>query len=176
MSNHASFPDATTVQIERILPGPIDRVWAYLVDADKRATWLAGGPVATHVGGDVTLRFHNSTLTGHDDPPPARYANEDNGTLQGRVLACEPPHLLEFTWGIDADASRVRFDLSEDGDRVYLRVTHRQLPDRATIVSVSGGWHTHLDILVARLDNRAPLPFWPTHGRLEADYAARLDG
>jgi len=27
------------------LPGPIERVWEYLTDPDKRARWFAGGPM-----------------------------------------------------------------------------------------------------------------------------------
>ena len=32
-----------TVRLERLLPGPIERVWAYLTESDKRATWFAAG-------------------------------------------------------------------------------------------------------------------------------------
>ena len=33
-----------TVRIERILPGPVERVWAYLTESDKRKKWLAARP------------------------------------------------------------------------------------------------------------------------------------
>ena len=33
------------VRFERSLPGPVERVWAYLTEADKRRQWLAGGKV-----------------------------------------------------------------------------------------------------------------------------------
>src|SRR5690606_39019955 len=35
--------DRQTVRFRRVLPGPIERVWAYLTEADKRAKWFAGG-------------------------------------------------------------------------------------------------------------------------------------
>src|SRR5688572_29818333 len=34
-----------TVRMERLFPGPVERVWEFLVDPDKRALWLAGGPM-----------------------------------------------------------------------------------------------------------------------------------
>lgn len=42
------------------------------------------------------------------------------------------------------------------------------------MLSVSAGWHIHLDVLAARLAE-APLPsFWSSWKRLKDDYAARL--
>ena len=32
-----------TIRFERLLPGPIERVWAYLTESEKRAKWLASG-------------------------------------------------------------------------------------------------------------------------------------
>ena len=40
MSRYGERIDDTTVRFERLLPGPIERVWEYLTDGDKRATWL----------------------------------------------------------------------------------------------------------------------------------------
>ena len=41
--NGSSAPDAygelvepTTLRIQRLLPGPVERIWAYLVDGEKR--------------------------------------------------------------------------------------------------------------------------------------------
>src|SRR5258708_9447915 len=33
-------PAPATVRLERLLPGPLERAWAYLIDAAKRKTWL----------------------------------------------------------------------------------------------------------------------------------------
>ena len=35
------FIEPGTLKIERVLPGPIERVWAYLTDSDLRRQWLA---------------------------------------------------------------------------------------------------------------------------------------
>ena len=70
--------------------------------------------------------------------------------------------------------SEVRFELTPQGDRVHLVVTHSRLADRDTMLSVAGGWHAHLEILEARLDGREPPGFWRTHTRLESEYAQRI--
>lgn len=175
MNAYAVVTAPQTVRIERLLPGPIERVWDYLVDADKRRTWLAGGELEPREGGRVDLVFDNSALTGHDDAPPPKYAAHACASHHGgRVLACEPPHLLTLTWGTGDDPSEVRFELRDTGDGVQLVVTHRNLPDNDEMLSVSGGWHAHLDVLVARIEGRAPASFWPAHTRLEAEYARRF--
>lgn len=161
-----------TVQITRRLPGPIERVWAYLTDADKRRQWLAGGPMELRSGGDITLTFHNSELTGNDGTPPPKYeAHGCQMEMNASVLDCEPPHRLRHTWGGD---SEVCFTLAADGDEVVLEVTHTRIASRDMMLSVSAGWHTHLDILVARLTDTPPPGFWPRHTALEAAYDQRI--
>jgi hypothetical protein len=53
-------------------------------------------------------------------------------------------------------------------------LTHRRLGDRAAMLSVAGGWHAHVGILIDHLEGREPGPFWSTHARLEAAYDQRL--
>lgn len=164
-----------TVRLERLLPGPIERVWRYLTDADARGSWLAAGPMDLRPGGRVDLVFRNSELTGHDGTPPPKYAaHACDSPLSGRIIACDAPHLLEYTWGESAEPSEVRFELSQVDDGVRLVVTHRRLSSRDAMISVSGGWHAHLDILADRLADRTPAGFWPTHARLEAEYEQRI--
>jgi hypothetical protein len=51
-----------------------------------------------------------------------------------------------------------------------LVLTHRRLPNRNEMLSVAGGWHTHLGILADRLAGREPERFWSKIERLEAEY------
>jgi hypothetical protein len=44
------------------------------------------------------------------------------------------------------------------------------------MISVSGGWHTHITILADHLNGRERRPFWSTHARLESEYERRLAG
>jgi uncharacterized protein YndB with AHSA1/START domain len=162
---------ARTLRIRRVLPGPIERVWAYLTESEKRGRWLATGPMELRVGGRVELTFRNSDLSAHPEPTPEKYRQYEGAGFQGRVTRCEPPRVLSYTWG---DDSEVTFELSPDGDNVLLVLTHRRLPDRTTMVRVASGWHTHLGILLDHLNGREPGPFWSALARLEAEYEKRL--
>jgi hypothetical protein len=42
------------------------------------------------------------------------------------------------------------------------------------MVGVSTGWHAHLDMLAARLNDEEPGPFWDRFSRLRADYDQRI--
>lgn len=160
-----------TLRIERTLPGPIERVWSFLTESDKRRQWLASGDMELHVGGRVEHVFRNSGLTGNDTPPPAKYANfTREHVMHGRITHCEPPRVLAYTWGEGDGASHVRFELDPVDDQVRLRIVHSRLPDRGEILSVGAGWHTHVDILSDRLQGRVPAGFRATHTRLEAGY------
>jgi uncharacterized protein YndB with AHSA1/START domain len=171
MSEFGVVTEARTLRIRRVLPGPIERVWAYLTESEKRGRWLASGPMDVRVGGRVELTFRNSDLSAHGEPAPDKYKQYEGASFEGRVTRCEPPRLLSYTWG---DDSEVTFELSPEGEKVLLVLTHRRMPDRTAMVLFGSGWHTHLDILVDRLGGREPRPFWSTHARLEAEYEKRL--
>ena len=91
--------------------------------------------------------------------------------MQSRITELDPPRKLAFTWEGGGDVS---FELDPKGDQVLLTVTHRRLPDRATLLKVGAGWHMHLDILVARAGDAEPPPFWSGWIRLHDEYGARL--
>jgi len=165
-----SAPD--TVRLERLLPGPIERVWSYLTESEKRKQWLASGEMQLEIGGRVEHTFRNSALTGHDDPAPAKYSKYGaESTMYGKITNCDPPNLLSYTWGESSgENSEVTFELSKQGDKVRLVLTHSRLASRGDIIGVAAGWHAHIGILIDRLNNRKPDSFWPTQTRLEAEY------
>jgi uncharacterized protein YndB with AHSA1/START domain len=172
MDDYGVLTAPDTLRIERELPGPIERVWDYLTDSDKRGTWLASGAMEPRVGGAVEHVFRNSQLTRDDDAPPKKYEKYAcESTLRGRITAYEPPRRLSYLWG---ESSEVTFELEPRGNRVRLVVTHQRLGSRDEILSVSGGWHAHLEILAARLAGTEPPGFWRTHTKLEAEYAKRI--
>jgi len=45
---------------------------------------------------------------------------------------------------------------------------------RGLMLNIAGGWHTHLDVLVARLEGRPHPGFWRQFTALEPDYAQRI--
>lgn len=167
--------DARTVRFERLLPGPIERVWAYLTESEKRRKWLAAGPMDLKAGGRVELRFNHAELTPHNETPPDKYKKHDGGTVVlWTVTRCDAPRLLAVKWGDKPEDSEVTFELEPRGGDVLLTVTHRRLGSREFMVSVGAGWQTHLGILADHLNGRTPPPFWPTHSALEAEYGKRI--
>lgn len=165
-------PGPGEVRIERWLPGPVERIWAYLTDSEKRGKWLAPGEMELRVGGTVEHRFRHADLSHEKTPPPKYGAYEEGHVVYGTVLRCEPPHLLSYTWGDGDEDSEVTFELvSEDHGEVKLIVTQRRLRSREGMANVAAGWHAHLGILIDHLEGRPPRGFWSTHGRLEAEYA-----
>jgi uncharacterized protein YndB with AHSA1/START domain len=178
MSDYGTLTAPDTVRFERLLPGPIERVWAYLTDPDKRARWLAGGPMRLVPGGEVELHFRNADLSPEASSPPAKYADcAGEVTTHGHVLRSEPPRLLSYSWEEGkGDHSEVTFELTARDELVHLVLTHRRLKDRVTRLSVASGWHTHLGILADVLAGRTPAAFWPRLEQVEAEYDRRIAG
>lgn len=165
------------ITFERLLPGPIERVWDYLTVPELRRTWLADGPMTLTEGGPVELAFDNQALNDRAEPVPGKHVEHAEHTRPtGLVTACEPPRLLAFTWDDPGVTSEVRFELNEQDGGVFLRLTHSRLNDLDMATSVASGWHTHLDFLTARLAGRLPPMFWTLHGSLEREYQRVLEG
>lgn len=169
------FTEPGTIVFRRLLPGPVDRVWAYLTESDKRGLWLASGEMSLKVGGRVELEFRHADLSPTADAIPGRHSG-DGVSFTGRITRCEPPRVLAYTWAESwGEDSEVTFELTPQGDAVLLVLTHRRLGKRRdALISVAAGWHTHLGILVDRLNGIEPQPFWTVHSRREAEYARRL--
>ncbi|HEX6015354.1 MAG TPA: SRPBCC family protein [Geminicoccaceae bacterium] len=166
---HGVLTEPATVEIRRLLPGPVERVWAYLTESELRRQWLAAGRMEMKVGAPVELVWRNDEL---NDPPSQRPPGfPEEHRMQSRITELDPPRRLAIAWNGSGDVS---FDLESKGDEVLLTVVHRRLSDRATLLKVAAGWHMHLDILVARATGKAPEPFWDGWSRLQQDYDRRL--
>lgn len=175
MNDYGVVTEPGTLRLERVLPGPIERVWAYLTDSEKRGKWLAPGEMDLRVGGRTELKFRNSDLSPKAEPTPDRYKQYEGVSFQGRITRCEPPRVLSYTWGEAwGQDSEVTFELTPRGAEVIMVLTHRRLVGRDTMVSVASGWHTHVGILIDMLNEREPAGFWSTHARLEAEYEKRI--
>lgn len=178
MNEYGVVAGADTVRFERVLPGPIERVWAYLTESEKRGKWMATGAMELKSGGRVELKFNHAELSSKTEPVPERYKKQSGvHVMQGKITRCDPPRLLSFTWGDGGNGredSEVTFELSPRGNDVLLILTHRRLADRAAMVDVSGGWHLHLALLEDRLNNRRLRPFWSSLAEYEAEYQKRI--
>jgi uncharacterized protein YndB with AHSA1/START domain len=175
MSEYGVVTEPRTVRFERVLPGPIERVWAYLTESEKRKTWLASGEMELRVGGRVELKFNRANLAAKIEPAPENRQHEIGETFIGRVTRCDPPRLLSFTWDATSpDGSEVTIELTPRGNDVVLVLTERRLRDHAEMVSIASGWHTHLGILVEHLNGRELRLDWSTRAQVEAEYDKRL--
>jgi uncharacterized protein YndB with AHSA1/START domain len=175
IAEHGVITEAGAIRFERLLPGPIERVWEYLTDSEKRGRWLASGPMDLRAGGEFEYVWRNSNLTDHDDPVPERFAAYAEHRMKGHVIEADPPRRLVHGWSESSETpNEIVFELAERGDKVLLTLTHRRLATRSGMVDVAAGWHTHLDILQAKLEERDPPPFWSTHERLEEEYQRRI--
>lgn len=172
MSRHGELIRPDTLRFERVLPGPIETVWAFLTEPDKRKRWLAGGIVEDRRGGQVEMVFRNSELGPNSADIPAKYKGHEGMRFTGTVTRYEPPRVFAHTW----DETEVIFELSETEDgRVRLVLTQTGAIDSEERLGVLAGWHTHLDILEAELEDREPASFWDLHAGYEEDYRQRME-
>jgi uncharacterized protein YndB with AHSA1/START domain len=161
--------EPATLRIQRLLPGPIGRVWAYLTQSDLRRQWLAAGDMEMEVGAPFELVWRNDELSNPPGQRPPGFPDEHR--MQSRITELDPPRKLAIAWG---SSGGVTFELLPQGDHVLLTLVHRRLPDRATMLNVSAGWHMHLDILVARATGKEPEPFWDGWSDLKKEYDRRM--
>lgn len=154
MNDFATITERSALTFERDLPGPIERVWSYLTDPEKLAKWFDDASVANAVGGNVQFAMG----------------------VRGRITAYEPPNVLEYTWNEDErtacgpiDNSLVRWELTRNGDRVQLTLTHSRIPERA-LSTHGAGWHTFLERLAACAEDRELSPLMERFERLLPEY------
>ena len=162
-----------TVRFERVFPGPIERVWSYLTDSEKRGKWLASGEMELRVGGRVDLFFHHADLS-FEKTPPAKFKQiEDGFRSSATVTRYEPPRLLGITWFESVD-QEVTFELFPQDGNVRFVLTHHRIGKADDMANFSSGWHAHLAMLADQLNGREPRPFWTNLVALEADYGKKL--
>jgi len=172
---YGKFTGPGEVRIVRTLPGPIERVWQYLTDSEKRARWFAGGVTEPRAGGKVAFAMLHKNLS-PGETAPAEFAQVQckGVNFEGRVVRYEPPRVLAYTFG--NDDSVVTFELTPQGNQVLLVLTHRAqgAEEQAEISKYGAGWHTHLALLVAELEGSPRPLFWATHLKLRPIYEKLL--
>ncbi|MEO9484684.1 MAG: SRPBCC family protein [Ekhidna sp.] len=168
MNKNGKLIAPTTLQFERMLPGPIDRVWEYLTDAEKRGKWFASGSVSLNEGSQIKFVFNNNQLSSPIESPPTKYQDFGDGFVSyAKVIKSEAPHLFVIEW-----EGLVTFKLESQDEGVKLTLTHEKLEDtHETRVGTMSGWHTHLNILEVQLAGKSHEGgFWTTHMSLEEVY------
>ena len=170
IDGYGALIGSDTLRIQRLLPGPIERVWAYLVDSELRKLWMASGDIELVEGAPFELVWRNDELAavrtgGRPDDIPEEHR------MQSEVIAVDAPRKLVITWN---NTGNVTFDLEPHGEGVLLTVTHAGFQTRSALIGHSAGWHAHLDVLENLAFEREPKPFWPRWQALRGEYGERL--
>lgn len=147
MSENATFTKVPGVYFERVLPGPITRVWDHLTKPELLPNWFGEkSSIEPRLGGAVRL------MDGH---------------VRGTITHWSPPTKLTYTWNVFApgdgpDAtsaypeSYLTLTLESRGEQVILKLEHLPVLERFEKQNAMG-WHTFLDILGATLTQQPAL-------------------
>lgn len=109
------FTTPAEVRLVHTLPGPIERVRAYLMDLEKRARWLAGGVCEPKVGGKNDLVFQHKNLSPNEEPPepPSRGVGPCSNFDPSAKTATSRCHALRPRRGSVPTSARFRADCVE---------------------------------------------------------------
>jgi hypothetical protein len=130
---------------------------------------MAARQMEMKVGAPVELVWRNAEQTNPPGQQPPGLSGERR--MQSRIAELDPPRKLAIARDNSGDVS---FELGPKGKEVLLTVIHRHLPDRASLLGVGAGWHTHLNILVARATGKEPEAYWDGLNRLRKEYERRM--
>ncbi|HEY2674224.1 MAG TPA: SRPBCC family protein [Rugosimonospora sp.] len=129
--------DRWRLRFSRRLAHPREKVWRALTEPEHLLAWFP-----TTIEGDRTagaaLRFAHPENVG-----PA---------FTGRMIAYQPPSLMEIEWGGDT----LRFELRPDGDGTVLTLVD-VFDEQGKAARDAAGWHVCLDLLRGHLDGE-PAP------------------
>lgn len=132
----------SAVRFVRLLPGPLEKVWAMLTQTERLPEWYGEGVIAPREGGAVSL------MGGH---------------IRGVVTGWRPHTLLAYTWNVFDPGETVsrfpisylEFALASEDKAVKLTLTHRPIPAEFQ-KQTAMGWHTMLDLVEAGLNGEFP--------------------
>ena len=163
-------PDA--IRLERTLDAPVETVWRYLTEAELRRQWFMGGTDAK-AGSEFELLNDHDNLSDQPVPYPADYAPYKRRTWSEKVLRFEPPRLLETTFQGGQNGT-VTYELSPDGERTRLVLTHSGITSPSGFQDFGAGWNSHLSVLEERLVGRGVRNFWELHAKSREAVARAL--
>jgi uncharacterized protein YndB with AHSA1/START domain len=108
--------DRYEIRIVRLIPRPVEKVWAALTIPERLGTWMGeGADLDLRVGGRYIVSFLKGTITDYD-----------------------PPGLLAYDWnGPDGDIN-IRWALAAEGEAC--RLTFSTLCERVTEPGINAWW------------------------------------
>lgn len=164
---------ADEIRMERILDAPIETVWRWLVEPELRKQWFAGGATDDREGGEIELVFDHDNLSSDDVPYPEKYKGGKGHIAHEKIVAYDPPHRFAFSWDGGKEGIAT-FDLSPDGDRTRLVLTHSGISGPVAMANFGGGWYSHLAVLETKLAGGTVRDFWALHKDSEARVSKTL--
>jgi len=162
MSERGEFLKVSAVRFVRLLPGPVETVWAHLTAPAKLAGWYGqASAIEPREGGALAL------MGGH---------------IRGVVTRWRPPTKLTHTWNVFAPGEAVSaypesyldLELEPQGAEVKLTLLHLPVLERFESQNAMG-WATFLDILDDALRGRPVEPRPAYMQRNAARYGVDLD-
>jgi uncharacterized protein YndB with AHSA1/START domain/mannose-6-phosphate isomerase-like protein (cupin superfamily) len=150
------------VRYERVYPHAPERVWSALIEPDSLKAWFP-----TSIEGlseAVSKRRKGEKLR-------FIFEGDDGPALEGELRACDPPRLLEFTWGTDL----LRFELAEAAGGKHCKLVFTtSFEERSHAARDASGWHACLDNLERALDGKQSVKDRPDLGELSERYREQL--
>jgi len=143
------------LRFARRLPHRPEKVWRALTEPEHLALWFPSDIEGERAAG-ARLRFV--------------FRENEAPTMDGEMLAFDPPALLEMRWGDEV----LRFELGADGEGTVLEFTNI-FDELGKAARDAAGWHSCLDVLGYEVDGRAAP--WPTNERwkhVQGSYQERL--
>jgi len=143
---HMDAGRPTLVMVRHLRHAP-SKVWSALTDPAQLREWAPFAP-------DRDLgQLGAATLSMTDG---------QDATFPATVRRCEPPTLLEYTWG--NDVLRWELEAVEHGTRLTL---HHTVDDPTSVAKVAAGWHVCLVVAEHLLDGQ---PIGPIVGENAMNY------
>ncbi len=103
-----------TIQREMLFPQPREQVWQAITESATLAEWMFPNDFEPRVGHHFTFQV-----------PPNPKMNFEGLTVHCKVLECEAPSQLVFSWSAGALVNtRVSFRLEPDGNSTRLLFEH----------------------------------------------------
>jgi uncharacterized protein YndB with AHSA1/START domain len=128
--------DHDAIDLEAFYPHPVELVWRALTEPAALATWLMTNDFQAKVGHRFTFRT---------DPAPGF-----DGIVRCRVLDCEPPRRLAYTWrGMpELPETMVSWSLEPVPGGTRLRLVHSGFAADPALAPLrdllGGGWRSKL--------------------------------
>ncbi|WUJ69807.1 SRPBCC family protein [Kribbella soli] len=130
----------TVLRMRRDLRHPAEKVWRAITDPTQLAGWF---PAAV----ELDLRLDGPVKFTFEEDPGAPVDEQSSGIIR----AYDPPHLIEYTWGVEV----LRWELRSTPAGCTLQLT-ATYDDRAGSASFSGGWTLCFDALERVLGDTVP--------------------